>query len=201
MTQQLNHAAVALSVLLACSLAAVSDASAQQIYRTVDENGKVVFTDQPGGKRDKTEPVTVEPPNTFDPATAAGGARWNVDGGPSSQAPNAVSYRSLTITAPANEESVRNNVGAVTVILALQPALQYGHQIRVLIDGKQEQKGPQSTFVFNELERGEHSVRGQIVDPNGKVLLASASSTFYLQRFSKLTSPRRPTPAPNSRAN
>ena len=73
--------------LILCVLAA-SGVAADQIYRTVDKNGNVVFTDVPPINRDGKpdgEKVNVEPANTYEPAVVAVPTKESTprNGGPS----------------------------------------------------------------------------------------------------------------------
>ncbi len=195
MTMARNVIAFFLAAALAGAAADVSAAS--KIYRTVDEDGNVVFTDIPPKDGEQSESVAVESPNTFtgEPARPD---QWIVEQGEGAEAEaDAFSYESLTINSPADDEAVRENAGNVNIVATAVPALRPGHRIRVLLDGVPEQEGHQSSFVLSNVDRGTHSVTTEIVDEAGTVLLASAPTTFHLQRVAA----GRPVPAPTRRAN
>jgi hypothetical protein len=167
------------------------------IYKTVDENGNVVFTDTPPRADGSSETITLSSPNSFDPAeTATEGSNrqlWIVDPDAEEEAPGEL-YGALTITSPEADETVRENAGNVTVTVKLEPPnLQPGHRIRLLLDGSPT-GGTNTTglFALTNVDRGTHSLKAEVVDEAGKLIYAGPSSTFHLQRYSILNAPKRP---------
>lgn len=169
-------------MMISLVLLAVS-AHADEIYRTVDENGNVVFTDKPSPEQRKSaQPVEVQPPNTFNTEEAtvsSGGLRSqsNDDGG---------TGHVLLITAPENDATVRANNGNVDVVAKVSPAPKRGQQLVLLMDGTPVGVQPEGdTWHLQNIDRGAHVLTLHLVDPNtGEALAQSAPSTFYLQRAS-----------------
>lgn len=167
--------------------------AASRIYKTVDENGNVVFTDIPPKEGQSGQAVAVEMPNTFQPAAPESREEWIVDPADEEDAEAAsFSYTSLSITAPGNDEAIRENAGNVNVVAEVNPELQIGHRVRILMDGKPEQAGAQTVFMLPNVDRGTHSVQAEIIDDSGKVLITSSPTTFTLQRVAAAP---RPSPA------
>lgn len=167
------------------------------IYKTVDEDGNVVFTDTPPRANGPSETITLTAPNSFDPAEAGTEASnrqlWIVDPEQEAEEPGEF-YAALTITSPADDENIRENAGNVTVTVKLEPPiLQAGHRFRLLLDGAPA-GGTNTTgsFSLSNVDRGTHSLKAEVVDESGKVLYSGSSSTFHLQRYSVLTAPNRP---------
>jgi hypothetical protein len=81
----------------------------------------------------------------------------------------------------------------------LQPRLQPGHRIRLLLDnaptGSAQSNG---VFALTNADRGTHTVAAQVVDDDGAVVFTGSSTTFHLQRHSVLNTPPRPSPAGNN---
>ncbi len=159
------------------------------IYRWVDSEGVLHFSDQkpnvPG-----VEEVKVDPPNvmsTDKPASGQAGASGA--NAPAKGVPAVPPrYRSLTITAPGNDEAVRANDGTVIVSCTLQPALGTvaGHSVQVLIDGRKIGGLTSCGTTLTQLSRGTHSVQVQVVDSLGKVLISSPVHSFHVLRASRL---------------
>jgi hypothetical protein len=105
-------------------------------------------------------------------------------------------YASLAIAAPLHDEGVRANDGTVTVVVAVEPALQSGHQVEILLDGQPVAIAAATSITLTDLERGTHSLEARIVDPSGAILLSSALSTFHVLRHTPLLAPNRPKPTP-----
>jgi hypothetical protein len=167
------------------------------IYKTVDEDGNVVFTDTPPRADGPSETITLTSPNSFDPAEAgtegSGRQLWIVDPDAEGEASGEF-YGALSVTSPADDESIRENAGNVTVTVKLEPPnLQPGHRIRLLLDGSPT-GGTNTTgrFALSNVDRGTHSLKAEVVDDAGKLIYAGPSSTFHLQRYSVLNAPKRP---------
>lgn len=172
--------------LLALSLIAALGLPAQaEIYRTVDENGNVVFTDIPPREDDENaEQIIIENPNSFAVEEAVPNAdAWIVEPeeGETEEAP--FRYEALDIVSPADDEPVRENAGNITVVTNLSPRLQRGHVARLLMDGSVAQEGSQASFDLANVDRGTHTIAVEIVDENGRVLIRSDQSTFHMLRF------------------
>ena len=83
--------------------------------------------------------------------------------------------------------------GELTVQLAVEPALQPGHELQIFLDGVRVAEVPQgqSQFTISEVFRGERQLRAVIVDERGRELASSATIRFYVQQAS-LLNPNRP---------
>ncbi|HEY5647123.1 MAG TPA: DUF4124 domain-containing protein [Pseudomonadales bacterium] len=183
---------------IACLVCATnSGAAASRIYRTVDEQGNVVFTDVPPREGEESAQIVIEAPNSFDareatPQTDA----WIVEPTDDAAAP-AFSYETLSIVSPPNDEAVRENAGNVSIVADVNPGLQYGHVMRLLMDGAVVQEGRQTTFALANVDRGTHVIGLEIIDEQGQVVARSDDSTFHLLRHHIKPKPRpRPQPSP-----
>ena len=92
-----------------------------RIYKTKDANGNVIFTDVPPVKGGKPEdPIVLKETNTWaGPGTDKTTKRtpWIVDEKGEATPDVFVPYSTLSIVSPANDASVRENSGRVTVIV------------------------------------------------------------------------------------
>ena len=187
--------------------ASAASAAETKIYKTVDKDGNVVFTDRPPTNDDSVEEVKVAAPNTADLGVATPAVDSLID----SQAVETFSYRTLRITSPEHNQSVRGNTGGdVEVVIEIRPQLRAEHELRLLVDGATEQMGRQSRFVLSGIDRGTHTLQVEVLHRSGEVLVASDPSVFHMQRYSQLTAPnqdqatplpRAVTPPPQRRSN
>lgn len=180
------------SSLLLLLLLVSANAAAVTVYRSVDEHGNTVFSDYPeeGAKEVEVAPTpTYAPP----PPRAAPSAP---KAGPSSTEP-APRYESVAITAPADEEGLRDNAGNVEVGVQSKPELARTHQFQLLLDGAPTGAPFRGAGVrLTNVDRGTHTVQVQIVDDTDAVVAESSPVTFHLQRHSILfTPPATPPPA------
>ncbi len=146
---------------------------AETVYKTVDENGNVIFTDKPSEEAETIKIQELE--NTIDNPNPA---KYK----PSASKPESFSYKSFTVTSPENGATVRSNNGNVSISLSLEPALNPGHKIIISMDGQQIGSG--LSVSLQSVDRGVHSISAKVVDSGGKSLI-STSSRFSLLRASQ----------------
>ena len=150
------------------------------VYKSVDENGEVMFSDQPTPNAQRMKlpelPTYKAPP---------------VPGFSSSPkpAPAASPYDSLKIVAPENDATIRDNQGVVRVQVALEPPLmsKQGHKIQFYLNGEPHGMPVATTSIsFSNLDRGTYTLTTSVVDASGAVLMTSDPVVFHLHRESVL---------------
>jgi len=151
------------------------------VYRWVDPTGQVHYSDQPGvgakevELREATVYTPVQPINA--PTTSGSGAGQD-------KPADTVSYQSMTITAPADDEAIRSNEGMVSVTVALEPVLFKGHKIRVYLDGTPASGELATTSItLQNVDRGTHTLQASVIDAQGKELIRAPSVTFHMLRI------------------
>ena len=160
----------------------VSGLAAAQVYKWVDEDGVVHFSDQPRPGAEEVElPRSPTPPSDqpVRPAAAATAA----SAAPVAQQDQDPGYQSLQVVSPGPEETLWNIGGTLDVRLALQPALQPGHQLRLYFDGA-VRTVPDTTIQLDEVYRGEHTIQAEVVDAAGELQIRSEGHRFYVQQTS-----------------
>ncbi|MGZ5117945.1 MAG: hypothetical protein ACXWCY_21470 [Burkholderiales bacterium] len=96
---------------------------------------------------------------------------------------HAQSVATISITEPGAGATIHDNDGNVPIVITLRAS----GSIVVLLDGKPY--GPRqngTSFVLQDVDRGEHKLQVQLVDADGTVVASSATVTFYLWRASAL---------------
>lgn len=191
---------IRLTMLIAV-LCCTSGAAFAEIYRTVDADGNVVYTDTPTSG---SKPVDLPPASTYSPPRNA----TAVPERESAQAEEPEFYSNVQIVQPGDEETIRANTGNVDVGVQVSPELfvEAGHRIQFYLDG--EPVGAPSfelSTTLANIDRGEHTVAAAIVDTSGATLERTDSRRFFVQRYSILTAPNKsgtptsqapPTPGP-----
>ena len=180
----MNSPLVFFGVLFVALLSGVSHA---QIYKTVDENGNVVFTDV--APKDDAKPLQIQPGNTFGQPERQEQGQLGANFDDSEQDPAeqvTLGYANLVVQSPTNDQAIRQNSGDVTVAVAPDPALNADHQIQILLDGAVVQTAAAASITLNNVDRGTHSVQAQIIDLQGNVLIHSETTIFHLLRYSAL---------------
>ncbi len=161
-------------ILLLVALLA-SAASASDIYKWVDEDGVIHFSDQP---REGAERVTLQPANVVRPPVRP---VQRTDEPAAAQPEAPFRYEKLEVVSPAAEETLWNIEGVLNVSLALTPGLQEGHQVRVYHNG-QPQIVSGTSFQLQEVWRGVHNLQAEVIDANGQMVIRSQPNRFYVQQ-------------------
>jgi len=152
---------------------------AASVYRHVDADGNVVYSDEPqAGHRVDLKPITVVDPVKTETRTRSAE--------PTAASASAIDYARFTITSPSNGQTLpTGQAGNVQVKLAIEPALQQGDRVQLRVDGEVRQSPLHtSVFALSQLERGEHRLQAELVDAKGQVRLSTPAVTLYVQRAS-----------------
>lgn len=161
------------------------------VYKWVDEKGVTHYSDQPypGAKKIEVEAVqtySAPPPPPVQPNAAQAGA---VIEGPI--------YKVCEVYRPAADE-VLFNTSSVTASLRMEPQLRPGDRVTIALDGKRltELAATGDEFTVAPVDRGTHTISGEVTDKDGNVLCQTPAVTFHVRQASQLSpqSPTRPRP-------
>ena len=180
----------ALSIVV-CGLLLSAAASAQQVYRWVDEDGVVHYSDQPppGETGESAESVDIEvPPGIGNPvrglAVQPRGTRTG-DDDDAAATETVGGYRSASIVEPQAQQVLWNIATRLSVSMTLEPALAGSHRVQWLLDGQPiGEPGTSLSTTLTPVYRGEHTVSATIVDGTGSTIFSTESVTFYVQQAS-----------------
>jgi hypothetical protein len=180
-------------VLILLAFLVGSAASATDVYRWVDANGQIHYSDQ---WRPGAEKIRIATESAVSGAAQA--EQRATTGGTGQQSPAAARsqnrYESLEIARPAQEEVLWNIEGQLPVSVRVTPALQPGDSLRLYLDGNQQEMPAGSTDVqLQEVFRGAHTLKAQVVNEAGVVMIESPTTTFAVRQTS-LLNPVRPNP-------
>jgi hypothetical protein len=160
------------------------------VYRWVDADGVVHFSDQPVPGAEKI--VTVYK------STRGFGAPPGSPGSPSPKPKSAGStldFDQFAIVSPGKEETITGNQ-PVAVHLALQPDLKPTQAITWSLNGTTVTQPPDATqFTLEDLPRGTYTLAATVTDQTSGEKKSAESVTFYVVRTS-LFSPQRKGGAP-----
>lgn len=192
----MNLPTIAVTALLITMLVSPSDAHAR-IYKTVDKDGNVVFTDVP--PKDKSKAVEIDAANVYTPPPAVapkrtGSDQATIDAEELEELEEPVgAYSRLQIVTPEADQAVRENAGNLNVVVSLSPPLVASHQVQILLDGNVLATNAGTTLRLSNVDRGTHVLTAQIVDTRGNTLITSDPTSFHMQRIS-VNSPARAKP-------
>lgn len=147
-------------VVLALMLWLATPLAAQTVYRVVDEQGRVTFTDNPEQGGEALELAPLERVSTSSSAAPAR-ARRNAPGQPF------MPYDRFEIAYPAPETRVDSTT---QVEVAVRPALRDDHQMRLRLNGEISQTALHSdAFWLANLPAGVHQLQAELLDAQGRV--------------------------------
>ena len=150
------------------------------IYKTVDKDGNVSFSDQPQGKQ--AEAVEVSPPNTIE----ATQSRLGQDEASDNDAEAPGNYK-IRIVSPDNDSQIPTGQETVNINASLQPTLHSEHKLQFLLNGKPYGKpGKATQITLKNLIRGSQTLSAQALDARGKVISRANPVIIHFQR-SRLT--------------
>lgn len=169
--------------LLFCMLILVSYCAQGNIYKEVDKNGKVYFSDTQTTDA-KKHVLNNNTNNQVHFPQISTVVKNKID---------EISY-TLTINSPKNKQTIRNNNGNITVYGEITPKTSKKVSFELLLDGQPINKIQTSAiFHLTNIDRGAHTLQLKAFINHDSLLATSATNTFYLHRA--ITSSR-PTPVP-----
>ena len=163
------------------SLLAAFAVQAAVVYKWVDADGVVHYSDQPYPGAEKIY--------TSSPSTAAAGSAPGSAAGPR-QAPKAAAaglgLTEFSIASPVNDQTFFGD-DVIAVHLNLAPGLKPSQSITWHLNGKQLEFPPDAiSFPLPHLDRGAYTLAATITDQETSESQSSNSVTFYVRQPSAL---------------
>lgn len=157
--------------------------AAAQIYKYTDASGNTAYSNQPPNGT-KAETVELPPLNSVETVVPAPPpplpATQNQNQTQNQQ--SAAAYQELALKDLPQDEALRANNGSFTVGVAIEPRLQPGHLLQLIVDGApygQPTNIPRLQVM--ELDRGEHSFSVQVLE-NLRSIQQSETVNLTVQR-------------------
>jgi len=164
-------------ISLVCSLAI-----AGTVYKWVDEDGVVHYSDQPHPNAQKLQLKDVQTYKALPVQNSNSNAAANA---PASAAPSG--YQGCAIVQPTDSQEFAN-IDSLTVVVETDPKLRAGDQVFVTYDG-QPLNGSSATggqFVISPVDRGQHTLQAVVRSSDGTVVCQSPGVTFSVHQPSLL---------------
>lgn len=144
------------------------------VYKWVDKDGRVHYSDEPHPNaevvelKEKTLNQIALPPVKNDTND--------------SQVIQQIQYQ-VVITSPTEEETVRDNNGDFQVIATVTPEVKSQYLMALKLDGQTVGK-PQMGGIFQlkNIDRGEHTIVVDAMTQNGKVFASSSPRKIFLHQ-------------------
>ncbi len=166
-------------MIAAAALLSLTGAAYADVYRQVDAQGNVTFSDEPssGAKTIKVKPVTtIKLPKLEDLEEEK----------QAEPQPEKSFYQAVAFAAPQNNQAFHSGNGNVEFQLFSEPALRNGHQYEVTIDGQPVGQSSSNTIMVQNMDRGTHQAGINIIDQNGVQVTSGTGISFTVHRPSRL---------------
>jgi hypothetical protein len=174
----IRPAAAVLATLAAVGMltaAAQAGNGTTTVYKWIDAQGVVHYSDQPHPNAQKLE---IQGAQTFAAPTAPLPPAEYAPQESEAPAPSAAP-RTCEIAQPADQQMLMN-VYRATVVVRTSPPLRPGEDIRLFVDGKQV-PGSGTTYTV-PVFRGQHSAQAMIEDSTGQIICETSTVTFYVHQ-------------------
>ena len=171
MLRNLLITASALTYLLAGSLAYA------EVYKTVDKNGRVTYTDVPPANTD-AKPVELKTINNIPAPAAIPTDNLNTN----NINPQTSSEYQVQILAPENGKTLLVDERSISVSVSLSVNLKDGDLFAYKLDGAAVGNSRENTYIIAEPPRGEHILTVDIVNKEGVSLAQSNTVTVFVMR-------------------
>jgi len=172
------HTAISFLLLAVCA-----GASAADVYQWTDDDGTVHYSGQPVPD---TEPEVVDPLPLVDlgaPVVLPDDTSRESAG----HTPLAAPDYELAFANLEDQATVWNDARRLPVELRLQPplAVDLGHRLRLTMDGEvRAGPGTHTYFVVEEVDRGSHTLQGEVVNAAGEVLASTSRIIIHHKQHS-----------------
>lgn len=158
------------------------------LYKGLDEEGNVVYSDRPFTDSQKFTPPAI----TIIDAPKVIPKEEPIE---KEEKLTETKYTAFSIISPTNDQTIWNEP-QLTVSLQLKPALNTteGHTTWLLMDGKPIVKNSHSLVLqIGRSDRGSHTLKAQVKNKKGKILKSTAAITVHIKN-TVITRRPRPTP-------
>lgn len=174
-----SMAVVAIIALIA--LVSFEPVFAQDVYKTVDENGNTVYTDQKPS--DDAVPVKLKELTVVDPVDL--GNEQVVAGEVEAEGePDPLPDFGLRIVSPTNEETIWNTAYVLSVQVATDHELPPEMRLVYLVDGEARSTTQSTSVDLDEIFRGEHQLSVELRTSEGRTIDTAGPVTFFMRQHS-----------------
>ena len=184
-----------LLILIAFVLVIANGPLTAQIYKVVDKDGNVTFTDR--SPADGAKPVDLPPISVIESPvyeTKTKPAEAEAAANEPSLRDMRRNYKDFEITSPQPEQSLWQPEQATMVAWNARYQLHPGMQVTVFVNGQQYATSTEKMIPIGELDRGEHTVTAELKDAKNRKIATAKPVTFYIQRPNIYTNRRGPIP-------
>ncbi len=145
------------------------------LYKGLDDEGNVVYSDQPFEDAEKFTPPSL---TVFDAPKTETKKKATEE-----EKTAEFKYTDFDIVSPTNNQTLRDETNP-TISLHLKPALNTteGHNIWLLMNGQPVVKNSQNTSLqISRVDRGAHQLQAQVKDKQGKIIARTRAIVIHVK--------------------
>lgn len=154
-----------------------------EVFRYIDENGNVVYTDEQREGAEKIEvrevPTIEMPDGPLTTETLDRAKQTDTDSQGSG-------YQTVGFTEPQNESAFWSGGGTISIAVRAEPALRDQHAFEVLLDGNSLGRNSTGVYTVSPIDRGTHTATVRIVNSEDEIVETGESISFTVHRPSVL---------------
>ena len=156
-----------------------------ELFKWKDAEGNIIYSDQPPPGENKAKSKVEEESLPQIIAVPAEKASINTESRSSDDSNDKSKTRNLVIESPKHDEAVRENSGNVSISVRVEPInfADNGSILAIYMDGKEVAKGPETTVQLLNVDRGTHTIKAELINSSGTVILATEPTIFHLLRY------------------
>ncbi|GAB4182710.1 MAG: DUF4124 domain-containing protein [Wenzhouxiangellaceae bacterium] len=162
-------------ILLFLGALLMSLGATAEIYKTVDENGNVIYTDQKPVP--DAEPLDLPELNVAEPHRPAPAPAEFPDD-------NGVDWSLFDISSPEPEENIWGTGNDLTVEISVPEELDRDMRIVIYLDGKAHDAGQSLNYTIEQVDRGEHRLRAELLGRGDRRIARTESRVIYIKQYS-----------------
>ncbi|KGJ87885.1 DUF4124 domain-containing protein [Thalassotalea sp. ND16A] len=163
-------------VILLFSLIGSSLAASSKVYVWRSESGDLVFSDSPKpGAEEVAEEIEIK--NTQTIISSVNTSVLDIT-------PRVVKedYQ-VEISQPEDHATIRDNSGSIYISGRVAPVFKQGFKVQLIMNGAiHGDPQTRSVFILRDVDRGEHKIKLELINNQGKVIASSKERTVYLHR-------------------
>jgi len=146
-----------------------------KIYKSLDEDGNVIYSDQPPSP--DAEPIVLRESNIIETVQA--------QPAPITAGETATQPLEIGILSPQNEETFWGTGNDLPVLLEVKPQLRPDMQINLYLDDEKVATVGTLQTTLQQIDRGTHSFRAELISSEGEIIASTESRTFFMKQFSQ----------------
>jgi hypothetical protein len=167
-------------VIAVATLLLINGVTQAEVYREVDAQGNVTFSDEPSSG---AEAIQVRPVTTITLPKMQDLEQFEQ---PQQEQPPSALYELVRIVYPRNNEAFNSGNGDVEFSVISSPQLRDGHKYEVTLDGQPVGQSTSGTILVQNMDRGTHQAAVNIVNRSGVQVGSGTGITFTVHRPSRL---------------